>query len=433
MKVKLKGADWQQEFIQAFLGNQYRFLSLIAGRRAGKTFSFRTAIAVGSLETSNCKSWYIAPNYSQAKEQYEGIESLPALAPYISKTRMQPYPMITFKNGSIAGFRSFERPKSCRGSGLDNCFVDEIQDINGAEFWPVIRPLIYDRRGKLIIGGQHRGTESWYYKDLFLPGLKDGSKYKSWQIPSSKGLVFQSPAGRDELALVKQQVPKIVYEQEYECLPVANQAAVFDYLDLKAIQTKIPPKSSNNCSAICFGLDLGRVVDPSAMVGIEATTGEVVFAEKRPLGEKHEIGAVKARDIGVKYNDAVIVVDTTGGATGSQTGNNDAYVQHYRKYCRTMRAFNINRDNKSRLIGNLSLAIEQCKIKIPEQFTDLIKELSDFEYKCSSNGILTYQGHGGHNDDMVIALALAWEGILRGWYSNNTGGGLKSIVGSIGG
>jgi hypothetical protein len=157
------------------------------------------------------------------------------------------------------------------------------------------------------------------------------------------------------------------------------------------------------------------VVDPSAQVGIEASSKTVVFAEKRPLGEKHEIGAKKASETARRFGNATIVVDTTGGATGGRAGNNDAYVKHYQKYCPTMRAFNINRENKERLIGNLSLALEQGQLAIPAEFEDLHKELASYEYKVSSNGILSFSGPGGHDDDMVIALALAWEGVLRGW------------------
>lgn len=315
MKIKLVGTDWQKEVIEAFLGKDIRFLSVMAGRRAGKTFACRSSLTTACLINANYKCWYIAPNYSQAKEQYEGIASLPALQPYIANIRQQPYPVITFRNGSIIGFRSFERPKTLRGSGLDACWIDEIQDINGDEFWPVVRPLISDRRGKLVISGQHRGTESWYYKELYLPGTSGTDFYKSWQIPSSRGLVFQSDEGKEELRLVQEQMPRVKFEQEYLCLPMANQAAVFDSLDLQKSKrgTVIP---ADQCGPVVFGLDLGRVVDPSAQVGIDSTTNTVQFAAKRPLKEKHAVGAVVARDISRKYNDAPIVVDTTGGATG---------------------------------------------------------------------------------------------------------------------
>jgi len=432
MRVNLTCTDWQQEVIEAYLGKGIRFISVMAGRRAGKTYSFLACVSLSSLKKRGYKTWYVAPNYGQAKEQYENLVALPSLRNFIAKTRLQPYPMIFFKNGSTIGFRSFDRPRALVGSGLDAVWVDEIQDINGKEFFPVIRPLISDRRGKLIISGQHRGKESWYYKALFRHGLPGGdASHRSWQISSYRGLVYQTSEGIEELETARSQVPKAVFNQEYLCIPSANQAAVFDPDDLERSKRGVvnPPDSY---LSVVLGLDLGRVVDPSAMCGIDANEKMVVFAAKRPLKEKHEIGAKEASKIAKRFGDCEIVVDTTGGATGGQAGKNDAFVQFYSKECPTMRAFTITRDNKSRLITNLCLAIEQNLLAIPEEFEDLHKELSMYEYKVIGGGSVIYQGPGGHDDDMVIALALSWEGVQRGWYSSQSSS-MRSIVGSIGG
>ena len=78
--------------------------------------------------------------------------------------------------------------------------------------------------------------------------------------------------------MVKQQIPRRVYEVEYECLPLANEAAVFDHQDL-AMSKRGTVLSPDRYGAVVLGLDLGRVVDPSAMVGIDVESEQVVFAE----------------------------------------------------------------------------------------------------------------------------------------------------------
>jgi len=430
-EIKLTGTKGQHEFVFA----EERMLAFMAGRRYGKTFSFLNRATRRCLKTDRFPYWYIAPVYAQAKEQYDRFIGNPALGNFIDRAIMQPYPIIHFINGSTLAFRTFDRPANLRGSGLGEVFCDEIQSgYSESDFWPVIRPLISDKRGTLIIAGQFRG-ENWYYEQMYLPGQDGPHKrkgYKSWRFPSSDGLVYQSEEGKQELELVRQQIPRRVFEVEYECLPIANEAAVFDHQDLDRSK-RGDIRNSNACSSVVFGLDLGRVVDPSAQVGIDITTKEVVFAEKRPLGEKHEIGAKCASDIARRYGDGTIIVDTTGGATGGRAGSNDAYVKHYQKSCPTMRAFTINRENKERIIGNLSLALEQGQLAIPSAFEDLHKELASYEYKCSSTGILSFQGPGGHDDDMVIALALAWEGVLRGWGNSGSSANLSNIMNSIGG
>ena len=426
-EINLTGTAGQKEVIFA----TERMLSLFAGRRYGKTFAFLNRATRRCLKNDRFTYWYVAPVYAQAKEQYDRFIGNPALGNYIHRAVMQPYPVIHFTNGSTLAFRTFDRPANLRGSGLSEIWCDEIQSgYNEKDFWPVVRPLISDRRGTLVISGQFRG-HNWYYDQMFLPGQPGEYKrhnYKSWRFPSSMGMVYQSEAGKDELEAVRQQIPRRVFDVEYECLPIANEAAVFDHEDLEKSK-KGTVKQPGEYNKVIFGLDLGRVVDPSAQIGIDLETMTVAFAEKRPLGEKHNMGAVKARDIARRYGNATIVVDTTGGATGGHmAGKNDAYVQEYQKHCKTMRAFNINRENKERIIGNLSLALEQGKLSIPKQFEDLHKELASYEYKCSSTGQLTFQGPNGHDDDMVIALALALEGVNRGWASNGSRSGLGSII-----
>lgn len=412
--ISLSGTAAQRNVVFA----EERILSVFAGRRWGKTFTFLNRAAYKCLKARNFQYWYVAPVYAQAKEQYDRFIGNPALAKYIERAVMQPYPVIHFMNGSRLAFRTFDRPANLRGSGLNEIWCDEIQSgYEEKDFWPVVRPLISDKRGTLVVSGQFRG-KNWYYDQIFVPGQEGPNKrpgYKSWRFPSSSGLVYSSDAGKEELEIVKQQIPRRVYEVEYECLPIANEAAVFDHEDL-ARAKRGTVKDASSYSMAVAGLDLGRVVDPSAVVVIDGKLRQVVYAGKRPLGEKHEIGAQYAASVARRFNNCQIVVDTTGGATGGRAGNNDAHVQFYRKTCPTMRAFTINRDNKERLITNLSLALEQGKLAIPAEFEDLHKELASYEYKVSKNGIVTYQGPGGHDDDMVIALALAWEGCLRGWY-----------------
>jgi len=416
-EIKLCGTNSQREIV--FCDN--RTMCLMAGRRWGKTFTFRNRVIRRCLTSRNMQYWYVAPVYAQAKDQYDAIISNVGLAKYITRSVMQPYPVVHFSNGSKLAFRSFDRPQNLRGSGLGEVWVDEIQDIDEKPFWPVIRPLLSDKRGTLVVSGQFRGHD-WVYEKLYVPGQPGPQKkenYISWRYPSSTGLVFSSEAGKAELEVVRTQIPRRVYEVEYECLPIANEASVFDHADLEASKSgEVRP--AHEYRSVCFGLDLGRVVDPSAMIGIDEVTKTVVFAEKRPIGEKHEVGAMIARDIARRYGDSAIIVDTTGGASGGHS-TTDAYVQYYRQHCLTMRPYTITRENKAKLVGNLSLAIEQKKIQIPAQFVDLHKELSGYEYKLSSNGVITYQGPGGHDDDMVMALALAWEGILRGWTNTRTG------------
>ena len=302
---------------------------------------------------------------------------------------------------------------------------DEIQDIAEDQFWPVVRPLISDRRGKLVVAGQFRG-HNWYYNEFYLKGQKKSKIYKSWRQPSSTGLVYRSEAGQEELALAKASIPRAVWDQEYDCIPSANQAAVFRQEDLTACtRGKRYTKSGTGAKNI-IGLDLGRIADPSAIVVLNSQTANVLFSELRPLRERHEVTAKHVARLQRDFGQAAVIVDVTGGATGGRAPV-DAYVKFYRKEVRGLREFVWTRNNKERIIQHLAVAIEQHSLSIPASEEKLLRQLGlyEFDYK---HGRYDYHGPCGHSDDMVAALAMAWYGRVKGWQGRSDGASLGAIL-----
>lgn len=392
-----------------------RYLGVFAGRRWGKTIGVcYNRIINRCLSDKNIRYWYVTPSYSQCWSCYDALITHYKLNRFITRKKMQPYPQIWWYNGSVVGFRSFDRPGNLRSAGLDEVWFDEIQDIDEKSFWAVARPLISDRRGTLGVSGQFRG-ENWYHDAFYIPGQEGPNKkkgYKSWRFPSSSGIVFQSEEGKQELQEVKEQLPRAVYEQEYECIPIANQAAVFDPYDLKLC---IGGTNSPTGSGCITGLDLGRVVDPSALVVLDPSRCQIIHSEIRPLKEKHDVGAKYAAALASRYGSA-LVIDSTGGATGGKVSRQDVHVKEYRKAYPNLHEVYITQAVKINLIHSLSLMIEQHKIIIPEENEQLIQQLKSYEYKYKS-GNFVFSGPDGHEDDLVMALALALHGFNRGWFT----------------
>jgi len=422
LKIQLAGTTVQREICEC----RKRYLGMFAGRRVGKTFTIRNRIVSRCMTQPGFRYWYVAPTYAQCREQYQGMVDHPALVEYIEKFRLQPYPRVDFKNGSYVAYRSFERAANLRGSGLDEVGVDEIQDIDETDFWAVVRPLISDRRGTLMVAGQFRGF-NWYYDQFYVPGQNPNSRtHKSWRIPSSEGLVFLSKEGQEELEFAKATLPRAIYDQEYACIPSANQAAVFREEDLTACTGgKRYRKSAPNRKNV-IGLDLGRIADPSAIVVLNAEVGRVLYSELRPLRERHEVTAKYVARLQRDFGGAPVVVDVTGGATGGHAPQ-DAYVKFYRREIKNLREFVWNRGNKERIIQHLAVAIEQHNLQIPKSEAELHDQLRlyEFEYR---GGRYDYHGPRGHSDDMVAALAMAWYAKVRNWGTRMGGSSLGALL-----
>ena len=408
-----------------------KFMTLMAGRRAGKTDAIKGRIKYLTTTYPNFRYMYVTPLYSQGEEVYNQLIADMTFRQWVRRYRERPHPRIFLKNGSVINFRSFQRPDGIRSTGENEICIDESQDpkVTETDVDNIIRPMLSDRigphgkRGTLLMSGQFRGSD-WRYERYYLPGAAqiDGvanprykpSLYASWRVPSSLGFAFQTPGGAEELELQRQSIPPAVWEQEWECLPRSNANAVFPVVQVDAI-VKTKPKPSGG-GYVC-GVDIGKIVDPTKVVVLHSS-GDVVYTEAFPLGQDHAISAKKATEIAAKYR-AVVVVDSTGGGTGGHA-QKDSYVKLYR-HCAELqklelREFFWQMANKERIIAQLALAIQQREINILSEFTGLIKELKAYEYKFNENTKhYVYGSPKGQHDDYVAALAMAVEGWKRGW------------------
>jgi len=313
-----------------------------------------------------------------------------------------------------------------RGSGLDAVWVDEVQDIQGDQFWPVVRPLVSDRRGKIVISGQHRGKTSWYYESLFERGMNGTPGYRSWQIPSWRGMVYLSEAGRQELIEAKAQIPRVVWEQEYECLPTANQNSVFRPDDIDAAMIGRHQIRNESSHDYCLAVDIGRVVDRCGIVVIDCTDGCVCFEELRPKGETHERTADRCAEIWQAFGRCYAVVDRTGGGTGGHRAY-DEFTRHYVERIEGMQEYVWNSANKEQAVNAMSLAFEQKRLKIAPELEQLKRQLLAYEY-IYKGGRFQYQGPNGHDDDLVAALAMGYHQYAQG---RVRGAGYGSLAGVI--
>jgi hypothetical protein len=427
--LQLTATPEQAEIVQC----EAKMIGLFAGRRWGKSVGVvRNRIIMRCLSHAGLVYLLCAPGYSQVKAEFDAIHSAAELGDYIRKTRLQPYPVIYWDNGSVSAFRSLDRPDLIRGpspigTGYDEVWIDECQDVEEDAFLKVLRPLVADRRGVIGISGQFRGTHHWTYKRFYEPGQVAGqTQTKSWRYPTGSGFSFRDEEGQAILAEIERTTPRAVFEQEYLCLPTANSAAVFRPADLDRAKRGDSSRRGLPGRSYVIGLDLGRVADPSAIVVIDAQGPAVVWEEERPLGEYHADGANYAAKLSSDFGGAPVLVDATGGATGGKHPS-DEFVKEYRKVLPNMREFIVTRDSKERLVHALALALEQGRLAIPADLAGLHTELAQYEYSRQGDRII-YHGPKGHKDNRVAACMLAWYATANQFFAR-TGRPIEEVLG----
>lgn len=400
-----------------------RYIGLFAGRRFGKTLGVIVPrIVRNCMGKAEFRVAYVAASYKLVRQVYDTINNV--CRALIADKMLQPTPRIVFLNGSSIDFYSWGNAEGLRGWGYDELICDEIQDMSNEDlFWAVMRPLVSDRQGTILVAGQFRGMD-WRYK-MFCErgGMRfDGKKwiketpkpgYRAFVIPASDGPTYQSERGKQDLQDAKDQLPRIVFQQEYECIPTANKAAVFSAEDIEACTKGQAPDGPMPNRAYVLAADLGWFADPTKWVVLEWPTLLVADAGAEPLRQKHEVTALKLAQVRKKWRCGCVVIDSTAGAGGGHH-KADEFLKFYRKTIPDVRHFIFTQATKADMYKAFSIYVEGHKLSIPACWNNLINEMQTLEYEHKGGDRYDIHGAEGYHDDYPAALGMAIQMVERG-------------------
>lgn len=431
--IVLDADPWQVEVIDS----PAKLKTVMGGRGVGKTAGCsRNMLIKAAVETTDCEYAYFGPSYATAKKECKVIAKHRGLRPLIRQAVDQPFPMIEWRTGSRLYFRSLDGGgENALGFHLDGAVVDECHMVGEKLLDEVVRPQLAAKQGWLLLIGQHDedGEDGWINKRFFLPGQGDNPRIRSWRIPSSLGRMFQSAEGKEELETIRQTTSDFVWRWQYLAEAVESQNKAFRNADIQRcrrddIKTE---ERGDGTSTYAVGYDIGKVVDPSAEVVLKVKDREhatVVYSALRRLGEAHANQALHVAQLARVFGDAVVIIDATGtkGAAGGEEG--DSYAKYYRENCPTARAFYLNTKSKQQAVQELQLAVEQGRLTISAGNDVLVSQLLRYRWNIKGSGLIEFAGPNGHDDDLVMALCMAWQAVVRNWTGDKSLGALGTLL-----
>ena len=188
--------------------SEARFVSVVAGRRFGKTFLATGALLRAAISGNNRNVWYVAPTYGAAKEICWNmlIETIPE--EYIQKTNET---ALTIKliNGSVIALKGAEKPNNLRGRALDYVVLDEFADMRPEAWYEVLRASLSDRQGGAMFIGTPKGRNHFY--DLWAKGIDKAADWESFQYTTIEG----GNVPEEEIEQAKQDLDERTFNQEY--------------------------------------------------------------------------------------------------------------------------------------------------------------------------------------------------------------------------
>lgn len=421
-----------------------RYLILMWGRGAGKTHAITARIKWLTTKYPKFQYMYIGPLAEHGGAVFKTLCNDYEFRKFIRRSYSRPYPTIELKNGSVVTFRSFQRPDTLKGGNLNEICLDESQDDCFTEdavdtvIIPMLRtPSPAGGRGVLLMAGQFRGND-WRktrYYDYGIPTLEDGkpnpkydpTQYRAWRVPASEGYTYKVEGGAELYAAERARYlaagRRAQFEQQYECIPCANQNSVYQphlvdavtNATLKPGSMDVPwPRDLPTVTAV----DIAAIVDYSAVCVVDSR-GVVVYSEQFPK-QNHQISAERAAQVALHFKSKALICDATGGGRpGESQENYSRVIQLYREACKNRNLhfqpfFFMNQ--KQRVVVDLEVAMQQRRISIPAEFKALIEQLKSYEFTYNEKTKwYNYGAPRGQHDDLLSALLMAWHFFDKGW------------------
>ena len=360
-----------------------RFRVVMCGRRFGKSELSQVEIITKALLGKQVA--YITPTYQLAKNFFSKlIQTLPFAN---NKSDL----IIEFPNNGKVEFFTGERLDNLRGRKFHFVVVDEASFIPDLEngWLNSIRPTLTDYKGKALFLSTPRGKN--YFYSLF---MKNENDWKSFKFST-----YDNPyIDANEIDDAKGQLPAPVFEQEYMANPMENASNPFgiSYID----QCTYP---ISNDMAVCYGIDLAKSNDFTVIIGLDKN-GSVCHFDRFQKDWRQTTQTI------LELPKANLIIDSTG--VGDPVAEDIARI-------REVDLFKFTSSSKQQIMEGLAMGIHQRRITFPDGL--IKKELENFEFTFTSNGV-RYSAPSGFHDDCVCALAMAWHkyrtaSIYSGHYS----------------
>ncbi len=345
--------------------------------------------------------WWIAPTFRMADDVWRGFKA--ALAP-VWQGKNESMRRIDLPNGGVIAVRSGHDPDALRGVGLDLAVLDEAAYLHPAVWSSVVRPALSDRRGEALFLSTPRGR-NWFWA-LWMTGQKpDQPQWKSWRFPTTANPLID-PA---EVEAARDLLPERVFREEYLAEFLDDGGQVFRRVDEAAtVEVGARPQPGER---IVFGVDWGRDNDFTCIAVIAADSRRLVALERfNRIGWEVQRGRLAA--LAGRWEP-----DAIWAEANSMGGPN---IEALQAEGLPVIPFTTTASSKGPLIEALALALERGELTILRDPV-LVEELRAYRMERLPGGRYRYSAPSGGHDDTVIALALAWHGVL------NAGSGISFV------
>lgn len=369
---------------------------LVTGRRWGKTLTAAVSLLHRALLRFDYRQCIVSVTLDQAQLSWRYMEQFlqenELLSLFIRSIRQQPFPTVTFKNGSEITVRAAAREGIyLRGHRFDRVIVDEADYVSERVITEVLRMTLADTGGQLVLLTTPRLTRGYVYRLIELAKNGDDTIYVQ------TGPTFENPnVDHEYIRSLREQLPEVVWKREIEGIYLDDTEAVFRFEDIARAYDGVGwsiPESPIDGHLYVQGVDLAKTNDYTVHVVLDITEEPyrlVHFWRYQRAPWTQVVANIRA--VHERYQCRTTLIDATG--VGSAVLDEVSDIAS---------GIVFTPKTKADLVATLQLALERDLVRFPF-IRELVDELAAYRYQDA-----TLQ------TDSVFALALA----LRASYESS--------------
>lgn len=366
---------------------------IVWNRRSGKDKTCFNYMIRKSLEKVGTY-FYLLPSYTQAKKviwdniDNDGFKMIDHIPKELIKNTNGTELKMELINGSIIQLiAADEFSKSAVGTNPLGVVFSEYS-ITTPEAWKYVSPILAANGGWAIFNFTPRGmNHAWQ----LLQRARNNPKWFTQLLTVDDTKVFSPEVLEEE----KSNNPQDFFEQEYYCKFIEGAGQFFKRIDQNLIEETDKPEPNHKYQ---MGVDLAKYQDYTVITIIDLNTFRILKQDRFNQIDWN-LQKAKIEAIYHKFGQPLIYLDSTGLG--------DPIHDDLSKRGLRVEGYKFNEGSRRDLLINLSMLIEQGKIKLPDN--EILKsELGSFHYELrGESGKTKLVVPEGLHDDCVFSLALA--------------------------
>ncbi len=365
-----------------------RFHVMACGRRFGKS-------RLGSLlclanASKGGRAWWVGPTYPVASVGWRMICRLVAQIP--GAVVRESERMVTLPNGGTIQVKSADSPDGLRGEGLDFVVIDECAFVREEAWTEALRPALADRKGSALFISTPKGR-NWFWR---LWHGADGKTWRAWRFTSYDN-PFLDPA---EIDAARDNLPERVFQQEFMAEFIEDSGGVFRRV-MEAATAQGEDAATAGAEYV-IGVDWGKHNDFTSLAVLNTWRRALVHLDRfNQIDYAVQLGRLRALVERFKPTAIIAEMNSMG----------EPLVEQLQREGLPVQGFQTTNASKTQAIDALALAFERGDLSIiPDPV--MVGELQAYEMERLPSGMVRYSAPAGLHDDTVMALALAWQGVV---------------------